>query len=348
MDPIEIDSFTSSPSFEDYIDRSIPTSLDNTRTICEVATYHSVHFSDGSKHILGGARPSSMEGEDGEAKFAIHRTTRWDASWSIKTVETLIRSSPMKKALKTIVPEYYNHVDSEDIIFNDKPKQLFHFQGDLFSYGKNLDPESEDHAHIRLLVSYLKDEFKDLHVPHQSSATTGYLSVDFPLVWTMFKDGELVYIPKVDHVDGGHLGGVEMVVKQQSLTMSCKCDRPEHQSEHHWKLVGLYIDSAGGCLDHRSLVVSIPYFGGTVQVEELCAVPLDRHSRKRSIKTDLQGRGKTFVNFRGRHYCKFSGTARLEAEPACMLKPLNGGRHLLKVSRLRFCLYETAPTRLTT
>lgn len=282
---------------------------------CELAEYDCLYNSEGKQVFLrAGTKPGSefenaLQTQNDDS--AIVRTTYWTNSGRQSSVYTEIRSPHMKTALKTIVPAYkgrnfrYKHIG-----FNDKPGFLLHFRDELYAYGLGLEHASVPQQHVSMLFGYLQQELADAitsYTLHVLSADCP--SIDFANYWTIFKQGDLAYLPEAIGPDGA-----EAVVRYISAGFDCQCEDTVHRLSHTWTFTGEYIDNKGKSLGKATLTTRIRWYEGVRPLRELPTIPLHLHPESNKIKERLIVRGRKFVALQGLHHRHFTGTAKLLEE----------------------------------
>ncbi|KEZ43298.1 hypothetical protein SAPIO_CDS4742 [Scedosporium apiospermum] len=291
-------------SFEDYVKQLLPASVDDTDADssmkCEITEYDSIPDSEGVQIVVpGGTHDGLGLLKHAKDDSAIARTTFWDLTGIKGLVQTEIRSPYMKAALKAVVPEYmHRNFDFNHIIYFGKPRHLFHYRNQLFTYGGSLGHQSTAQRHVSLLMEYLQQELADAITAYTFNVQfESQPSIDFAHLWTIFKPNDLVFVPAASSRNGA-----DIVVRYESIASSCSCDRVEHRISHIWTLTGAYFDTNGVNLGNKTLVHDVTYFAGFRRLNHLAVIPLRFHPQESSIRTRLIARGRKFVALQGCHY----------------------------------------------
>ncbi|KAJ4318724.1 hypothetical protein N0V84_006717 [Fusarium piperis] len=312
-------------SFEDYIKNftSFPDCAEQeaTETACELAEYDSVFNSKGEVVLVRSGTRNAASG-DFEAQggdvggSAILRTTYWDPQGEKAGTQTEIRSGFIKAALKEVVPMYKDrNIKFSHIVFTGKPKHLFHYRDALYSYARDLEEGSLAQQHVSLLFMHLHQELSDAvsaYTTHVEFAPKGPAapSIDFPNLWTIFKEGELVYLSSTASEDGA-----DMLIRFKSATCNCDCNSVLHRFVHSWEIIGDYIDSNGKSLGRRETSTKVAYFDGVLNLDQLPVLPLRFHPRKDAIKEQLAARGRKYLDLQKRkNHGHYKGMARIMLE----------------------------------
>ncbi|RSM18730.1 hypothetical protein CDV31_002450 [Fusarium ambrosium] len=342
--------FNNDQSFEAYLKDFTSSPLHATQeeadTICELADYDSILNSKGRPvPVLNGC--SNVFSKDFGAQggdlggYAIVRTTSWDANGKKTGTETVIRSFIMKAALKAIVPAYKDlNIRFSHISFSDKPRHLFHFRNALYNYAQNLEADSVAQKHVTMLFMHLNQELADAVSAYTVNVEFAQMSrflpsIDFPHLWTIFKQGELIYVSGAVAEDG-----VQMLMRFRSATCNCTCNSPMHRFHHSWKVEGECIDSNGKNLGRRAISVDVSYFDGLRNLIQLTALPLRFHPDQNNIVLQLAARGRKYVRLQGRNHHQYKGVARIFSEGQ-LLEPTPRSRFTLVCELFNFYDVET-------
>ncbi|KAI3579743.1 hypothetical protein IWW34DRAFT_694044 [Fusarium oxysporum f. sp. albedinis] len=310
--------FASDLSFDEYLkDFTLAqpqVSGGGTGTKCELIEYDTVFNSDGHQVAIRSGTShkfGSFLGIDAN-ESAIVRTTEWNLDGKKSSVKTEIQSPHMKAALKAVVPVYKDrNISFTHIFWYGEPRHLFHFRDGLFEYGRQLNLESDEQRHVSLLVEHLQQELADAvaiftsHITFQPSSP----SIDFRHAWTIFRQGDLVYLP-------GNVApcGVEMIVRYKSILSSCSCNDANHVFSHAWTLEGEYLTTNKNGFGLKPWTANILYFEGIRQIKLLPLLPLRFHPEREGIKTRLIIRGRKFRQLQGLHHQFYRGLACLSRE----------------------------------
>ncbi|CZR42689.1 uncharacterized protein FPRO_09992 [Fusarium proliferatum ET1] len=310
--------FASELSFDDYLkDFALAqpqVSGGGTGTKCELVDYDSVFNSDGNKVVIRSGTShnlGSFLGMDAN-ESAIVRTTEWNLNGQKASVKTEIQSPHMKAALKAVVPVYRDrNINFTHISWYNEPRHLFHFRDRLFEYGRQRDLESDEQRHVSLLVEHLQQELADAvasftcHVMFQPSSP----SIDFRHAWTIFRQGDLVYLP-----GNAAPSGVEMIMRYKSILSNCDCNDANHMFSHAWTLTGEYLTTNKNGFGFESWIAKILYFEGISQIKLLPLLPLRFHPDREDIETRLISRGRRFRQLQGIHHQFYRGPATLSRQ----------------------------------
>ncbi|RSL63531.1 hypothetical protein CEP54_005135 [Fusarium duplospermum] len=308
-------------SYHDYMKEfaslSAKVAQEVEETACELAECDSVFDSKGEAVLVrrGTTKVASSNFKTRSRDVggsAILRITFWDANGKRTGTKTEIRSPLIKAALKTIVPMYKDrNFTFTHLTYYDKPQHLFHFRDALYNYAQQLEPNSIAQQHVWLFFVHLQQELADAisaYTVHVEFAPTRLIApcIDFPHLWTIFKQGELVYFPSAVLEDSA-----DMLATFKSMTCNCTCNDASHYSHHSWVVQGVYIDSTGKGLCRRETSAHLSYFDGLCELDRLAVFPLRFHPRKETIRSQLTARGRKYVQLQGRNHRHYKGLARI-------------------------------------
>lgn len=343
--------FLDNQSYDDYIRSLITVQGDNSDepedTTCELAEFDSVVNSYGERICVrhGTTNLASKNFRARNRNFgdsAISRTTYWDEGGRITRTKTDICSYFMKKALMKVVPRYRDrNIKYNDISFEGKPQHLFHFRSALYDHAQSREEGSLDRWHVTLLFWFVNQELADAvgayttHVemaPHDNVPPC----IDFPHLWTIFKQGHLVYFSSAVTDDGA-----DMLARFRSTTCDCTCNDPFHRFAHSWRVEGDFIDSNGTSLGLRKISARISYFDGLRNLDRLPVFPLCFHPHEQSITSKSAARGRKYVQLQGRNHRYYKGVARVVSEGGVLGVPSSSGSRLTWVSILSIDVNDT-------
>ncbi|KIL83692.1 hypothetical protein FAVG1_13085 [Fusarium avenaceum] len=312
---IDTSIFSLDLSFDQYIQdfafSQPPTAGSETGGKCELTEYDSVFNSNGLRvSVRSGTKHnfSNVLGVDAN-ESAIVRTTEWSLQGLRSSVKTDIQSPHMKAALKAVVPEYKKrNFRFSHISWSGEPHHLFHYLDRLFEHGKQLALDSDEQRHVSLLVKFLQQELADAVAIFTSQIVLqpSSPSIDFKHVWTIFKLGDLVYLPANIAPKG-----VEMVVRYNSIRPTCSCSDSIHVFSHSWEFTGQFMNTEPDGFGLNSHTARLFYFQDVREIKLLPFLPLHFHPQRESIRARLISRGRKFHQLQGLHHKFYQGLAWL-------------------------------------
>jgi hypothetical protein len=213
--------------------------------------------------------------------------------------ELTIRSPFMKNALKQVVREYPGvNFQAENIVIHDLPKCLFHYRTELQAYGLQLLPDSDEFAHIVLLLQHMWQRLEAQCGSYFNLMESPMISpgLEFVNLWMAYKPGDLMYMK---------IKGMHRVVKLKSMTR-CDCLEPRCE-DSAWDITFEFIADNGSQLGYVEGELSIKPYDGYRPLERLRIFPLQYHLDKDNIMEQLIVRGRKMMSLRGVHYQMYEG-----------------------------------------
>ena len=204
-------------------------------------------------------------------------------------LESIDIQSPMiKKVLSNILASYPGiNVNSKILTFSAPFQPLFHFWEDVLRAASD-EPNTETRSHLKILVDGLQPIFED-HLSQLEECRKTQV-VSFPMLWSIFKPGDLVYT---------QLFKEECVMRLKNSYMSY----PEYF------LSCEYLDWDGKDFHYIEHQIYLRCFDGTVPFKDLAAVPLSMHPERLVIRDRLSERGRKFEGLKGLHFKGYKGSA---------------------------------------
>ena len=199
-----------------------------------------------------------------------------------------IQSPLIKNVLSNILSSYPGvKVGSKILSFSTPFAPLFHSWQDTLRAASD-ETSTETRSHLKALVDVLKPVFED-HLSELEDCRKTQ-AVSFPMLWSVFKPGDLVYTQLFEQ---------ECVMRLKNSYMSY----PEYF------LLCEYIDWDGKEFQRKEHHIHLRCFEGTIPFKDLTAMPLSMHPERLAIKDRLSERGRKFEGLKGIHFKAYKGSA---------------------------------------
>jgi hypothetical protein len=219
--------------------------------------------------------------------------------------ETLltVNSPQLLNAFKNTIgyyPAEPSHFD-EPITITDPFSVLFHYREELAAYRTVTDDDTTK-LHIDLLVEFLNEELsEDMNTARKLTAA-GFIT--FPLLWTIFKPGQLLH-----KTVGGH----------SWLYRLEKTNYAKHATKgNYFEVHGLYTGYDGdkvGKAKEIEIIWEKMDCSTPTEITELPVFPAAFLGDIESLKVKLADRGKRFLELKGRHVKRYDGTFMYHRTP---------------------------------
>lgn len=238
---------------------------------------------------VGSAPPKLKAQADKYSHFTFRSTTFFNEDGSIYQRTIDILSKPVKEALKEMIVDYPSiSFSTANVTLNFPLDVLWFYQDQMAELAQKESEESELGQHLNILLKFLDDEFESTNKEYKDLTSKGLIT--FELAWTLFRPGSLVYTT---------LLAQSRVLKLRSFQRG-RCNVV---------VQGAYIDYDGTKFGETDACLEIDGFAGTMKIEDLPVMPLDRHPNKDVIVKQLTERGTKFVALQGSHCKKYNGVA---------------------------------------
>ncbi|KAF6820894.1 AAA family ATPase [Colletotrichum plurivorum] len=227
-------------------------------------------------------------------KYALCITRTYDGrNEYVCTTSLEVNSPALKEILKDVIGGNYPGQSylTADISVNFPARSLYHYQHDLAEAGKNLDPDSDGARHLFLLLSFINEQFGD--TIKNVTNLLGEGLINYEHLWTIFRPGCLVYATRLSQA---------RVYKLKSYDYVCGM-------APGLRLGVEYVDFDGDEFGTRVEYVTIPQFGGAVEVASLNAMPLENHPRPDAVVDLLTERGRRWEALAGQNFVEYKGVA---------------------------------------
>ncbi|KAI9756265.1 MAG: hypothetical protein M4579_003932 [Chaenotheca gracillima] len=230
----------------------------------------------------------SEDDTDAHAEFALVSTRVYGMDGLYQSTQLEIKSKLVKRALRKVIKFYPGQpVDTAELILNDPPKPLFHYRKELDDY-KHAKADDETKKHLDLLFKFVDSLLKPSVDRFKDYTKRGLIR--FPLVWMLFKPGEIVYTEK----DG-----------EPVCFMLNQVDAARGLFERSWKLTCIGTQYDGERFGKANDVLKIGQFEGTREITSLNVFPLKWHPDANKVKQRLLERGKRFISLQGTHHMQY-------------------------------------------
>jgi hypothetical protein len=174
-------------------------------------------------------------------------------------------------------------------IFTSKFETLVHRWDELENVLGSIQQDEGIYTLVKEFREILNAGLQDI-LTSRVTICKGFISFEY--IWTLFRPGELMYLPHVHRAY--RVKGVRHTDKKNTLTVT-----------------GDYVDWDGTGLFWRERKVIIPSFNDFKRIMDLEAIPIRHHPQKERLLEELSARGTKFQSLAGVHYCQYDGHARM-------------------------------------
>ncbi|KAH0552894.1 hypothetical protein GP486_006905 [Trichoglossum hirsutum] len=271
-------------------------SASNRGTKCELKQLDGRY--DGQGNYIVADSSVSMLSDDADAEphseYALVSTRVYGPDGLYQSTQLEVKSRLIKKALRKVIKFYPGQpVDTSEVVFNDPPKPLFHYRKELDDY-KHAKADDETKKHLDLLFKFVDsligaqvERFKDL---------TKLGLISFPLVWMLFKPGDIVFTEKDGHPQAFMISQIEPTRSFIGKAWQLTCVGTGYDGVNFGKVFEF---------------LKINQFEGTREITTLKVYPLKYHPQESKIRHQLLERGKRFLELRGRQHMSYKGMAHI-------------------------------------
>lgn len=229
--------------------------------------------------------------------YALITTRTFDEKHKHIMTTLQINSRPLLGVLKNIVkcyPSFPEHFD-EPVSIEAPFPVLYHHLEDLIQY-KETTEDDDARMQIQLLLNYLDTELGESIAKTKRLVAAGCIT--FPLLWTIFRPGDLIY-----EGENGHprLYRLQKTVYDENIRMG-----------KFMRLTFSYTDCDRGNPGRAQTEVIIYEkleFRGPAKIDSLSVYPLRfmRGSSQEDLKATLTKRGKGFLEFQAMQVVQYKG-----------------------------------------
>jgi hypothetical protein len=207
-----------------------------------------------------------------------------------------VKSPHMKALLKRVIGDKYPDVSflTADITVESPPKACYHYLPELRAEVKTL--EGEERKHCDFFLEFLESEFEEVITEMKNLESEDLIT--YPLLWALFKPGEVVYSPQCEH-DRSRA----YTVKSYAYTCGLNPSFMVNTS---------FLTYDGTHFGHLGDQTKIRPFSGTRKITKLAVFPLANHPNAISVREKLIARGQKFEELRGKQYMHYVGLTRPE------------------------------------
>lgn len=267
------------------------------------------------------ADSQSQNEEDEDNVFLVRRV--FDSQGRFQRVFVDIHSKVLKECIKEVMGEIKgaNLVVSVPKI---DPDFLFLYMDDLRALYKQLKTtkptgdskrEKAKNAkklelkilHLKVLLQYLRKDYKDVRRQVDSLARKGLITFD--LLWTLWKPKSLMYTTT-------YLNEREPRVFRLSYAER----HSDMDKGEFYYVCGKYFDFNGKNFGYGETAEEVGAFRGARRITSLPCYPLKYHRDEAGTREKLTARGKKFVELCGMHYKSYSGMAYSKSKKHGLIK----------------------------
>ncbi|KAK6353479.1 hypothetical protein TWF696_005442 [Orbilia brochopaga] len=259
----------------------------------EVKFLESRYGPDGYQNLYEvGSAPPKKDKVDKYSHFTFLSTVYFNENGLPYQRTIDIQSKPVKDLLKGMITDYPGiSFSTAQVVLNFPLRVLWYYQNELKEArrkAKEEDADSELGTHLDTLIGFLDDEFESTNEEYDNLTAEGL--INFELLWTLFKPGQLIY--------------TTILMQPRVLRL-----RSYQRTECGASLKGTFIDYDGSKFGELDAEVDIFGFTGSKKIQELSVIPLHRVATKDAIVKRLVERGTKFVSLQGCHCKKYNGVA---------------------------------------
>jgi len=242
-----------------------------------------------SEPVSGGPPPKDRD--DRWREWALCVIRNFDHKDTHTSTTLQVKSPHIKDLVKNVIGDKYPGVSfsTENIQLDFPLRSLWHYRPQLRDACEEL--KGLEREHIDFFMEFLDEEFEETIREFENLTEQGLIT--YPLLWTIFKPGEIVYTAANDyhpirayrHYEGTYLHG--------------QCPQ--------YRLANEYVTYDGEHFGTSHANAAIGKFTGTRKITRLPAFPLAWHPHADSIREKLAERGQKFEALRGKQYCYYAG-----------------------------------------
>jgi hypothetical protein len=196
--PPIFDAYTQAGPGPGTEEREHHSSTNSVGTKCELKQLDGRYDTMGNYAVTDSAVSILAEAEpDPNAEYALISTRVYGMDGIYQCTQLEVKSRKLKKALRKVIKYYPGQaLDTSEVIFNDPPKPLFHYRKELEDF-RHSKADEDTKKHLDLLLKFV-DSLLGPQIARFKDYTKKGL-ITFPIVWMLFKPGELVYTEKEGH-----------------------------------------------------------------------------------------------------------------------------------------------------
>ncbi|KAI9782938.1 MAG: hypothetical protein M1839_004413 [Geoglossum umbratile] len=271
-------------------------STSNRGTKCELKQLDGRYDNHGNYSVTDSSVSMLSDDVDAEphAEYALVSTRVYGPDGIYQSTQLEIKSRLIKKALRKTIKFYPGQpVDTSEVIFNDPPKPLFHYRKELEDY-KHTKADDETKKHLDLLFKFV-DSLIGAHGQRFRDLTKIGL-ITFPLMWMLFKPGDIVFTEKDGHPQALMISQIEPTRSIIGKSWQLTCIGTGYDGVNFGKVLEF---------------IKINQFEDTREITSLKVYPLKHHPEEHKIRVQLLERGKRFLELRGRQHMSYKGMAHV-------------------------------------
>lgn len=216
----------------------------------------------------------------------------YDGRKKLRLHSIVVQSPLLKKVLGSVLKGYPGVTTDLARLQFKAPFEPFVHRWMALKEARRTESNAETKQHLEILWKVLHEELSETIKERNDHIAHGV--VTFPLIWTIFEPGSIVY-----STDEGHDRAYRFT--SGSIVSSACGDA--------YVMNTLYVDFDGEDFGHDSQRLKIPEFRGTARITDLSAFPFDFHPDKDALARKLVARGQLFETYKGYHYKSYEGVA---------------------------------------
>ncbi|KAF3911588.1 hypothetical protein ABW21_db0208481 [Orbilia brochopaga] len=282
---------STSDDFEEVQKDEVKEDLVDTKN--EVKFLENRYGPDGYQNLYEvGSAPPKKDKVDKYSHFTFLSTVYFNENGLPYQRTIDIQSKPVKDLLKDMITDYPGiSFSTAQVVLNFPLRVLWYYQNELKEArrkAKEEEAESELGQHLDTLIKFLDDEFESTNEEFDNLTAEGL--INFELLWTLFKPGQLIY--------------TTMLMQPRVLRL-----RSYQRTECGASLKGTFVDYDGSKFGEADAEVDVFGFTGSKKIQDLNVIPLHRVATKDAIIKRLTDRGTKFAALQGCHCKKYNGVA---------------------------------------
>ncbi|KAL1892817.1 hypothetical protein Cpir12675_004401 [Ceratocystis pirilliformis] len=248
--------------------------------------------------------------DEPEYAFQVCRSFDTDGRYEFTLVH--IMSKPLREVVRHVIGNIQG-VNLMDSVPKLNPNTLFLYLDDFEQYAKELKqmtPEGDTSKerrknkaklstkmdHLKLLISYVNEDYSSLKKSLASMLSNGLITFD--LIWALWKPSTIAYTSTYGSNDSPRAFRIKSCLKLHHFN-----------SGPVWLTSGKYLDFNGKHFGHCLIQEKIDEFHGARKITSLSVYPLRFHKHKDAITEKLIARGRDFVDLCGVNYREYKGMA---------------------------------------
>jgi hypothetical protein len=216
----------------------------------------------------------------------------YDGRKKLEIYSIVVQSAVLKEILGVVLRDYPGINTKLERVEFKAPFQPFVHRWDRFANARAEVKDIETRTHVDLLWKLLEEELRDTIREKLDHVANGV--VTFDNIWTIFEPGCLVFSRSDDHDRIYKLTSGSYTSNACGMMYTLNCQ---------------YLDFDGDHFGYGAAGLAISEFGGTAEITNLKAFPLEYHPGIEDLEERLLARGRLFESYKGYHFKAYEGIA---------------------------------------